>query len=115
VAPWIVKISPDCGWIKITNESNLSTAEATRNKPSRVTQVPAVGRQDEILLVSQWERQLAGVMVSAKAALAEQRRAVLMHPLTLVLVGGSSARDAHEASQFRVGGDRRLKEHLGEW
>jgi hypothetical protein len=108
LAPRIVEISPGCGGVKVTNESNFGAAVAARNEPFRVAQVPAIGRQDEILLVGQSERELSGAMCGAKAALAKQCRAVLMHPFAFVLARGSGAADAHSPGKGGVGCNRRF-------
>jgi hypothetical protein len=56
------------GWIKVANEANLGAADPTRNNAARIAEVPAVGYQDEVLLIGQRDRQLTGAVLRAQPA-----------------------------------------------
>ena len=102
------------GWIKVANEANFGAADPTRNNAARIAEVPAVGYQDEVLLVCQLNRQLTCTVLRAQPATCEKRRAVFMHPFPFVLVGGSRATHAHSSREGGISGDSGLEEHLRE-
>jgi hypothetical protein len=66
--PRVVKIAPLCGGIKVANEADFGAADAARNNGARIAEVPAVGYQDEVLLVCQLNRQLTGAVLRAQPA-----------------------------------------------
>ena len=66
--PRVVKIAPLSGGIKVANEANFGAADAARNNATRIAEVPAVGYQDEVLLVCQLNRQLTCTVLSPQPA-----------------------------------------------
>ena len=102
------------GRIKVANEADFGAADAARDNAPRIAEVPTVGYQDEVLLISQRDRQLTGAVLRAQPATREERCAVLMHPFPFVLVGGACTAHAHSSREGGIRGDGRLKEHFRE-
>jgi hypothetical protein len=79
-----------------------------------VAEIRLIGGEHQIKGCSERWRKEARLMAASETACAQDRGAVLMHPLAGMLVRGSGARDHHAPSEERVGTDRRLNEHLSE-
>jgi hypothetical protein len=68
MAPRVIEIAPLSGGIKVANEANFGAADPARDNATRIAEVPAVGYQDEVLLVCQLNRQLTGAVLRAQPA-----------------------------------------------
>jgi len=86
MTPRVREVRARSGRIKISDHADIGRRIFTRDDLTRIAEVPAVCRQDEVLLIRQLRGELTGAVRRSQSPPGEERRAVLMHPLTFVLV-----------------------------